>query len=482
MAIAAALTVSIYSIGPVSGGHLNPAVSLAIWLSPPRRRQYYEEREAIVDDTFSLTKLVFYVGAQLLGGLAAGGSFTTIFNRSAALNPGPTYGFWEVGVVETVFTAMLAFVVLNVACEKRNNSSQVYTSSKEKEKDANQFFALAIGFVIVAGAYSGGPVSGAVFNPAVALGIEATSEHGSSYTFAKYVLFQMLGGIVAALLYRITRPAVDLENEDEPDTYKLKTKMISQFIGTWMMTFTAGLAVNTSSASWKAAHTWPLATGACYMSMVYAMGDICHGYFNPAVTLAFTLSDRSYVRIAEGIMLTITQLLAGLSAGYVYAGLGAGCHVSTYHTFSIEPELGTEFKWVQNCVGEIVFTGVIAFVAMAVTSPSVYQSVQPHSKMITEMIAFEPRTMRTMWHTGLAVGLSSVVGGVAMDLLVKNGGMLNPALTLSAATVSATTNGSCWVCCLQYLLYEFVGGIAATVFFRFIYAKDFYDPFLDNSL
>ena len=53
-------------------------------------------------------------------------------------------------------------MVLNVACSK-------YHAGK------NQFYGLAIGFVIVAGAYSGGSVSMGCFNPAVAMLILAGS-------------------------------------------------------------------------------------------------------------------------------------------------------------------------------------------------------------------------------------------------------------------------------------------------------------------
>ena len=52
---------------------------------------------------------------------------------------------------------MLCFVVLNTAACKAN--------------EKNQYFGLAIGFVIVAGAYSAGGISMGCFNPAVAFGL-----------------------------------------------------------------------------------------------------------------------------------------------------------------------------------------------------------------------------------------------------------------------------------------------------------------------
>ena len=44
-----------------------------------------------------------------------------------------------------------------------------------KTNEGNQYYGLASGFVIVAGGYAGGDVSGGAFNPAVAFGIGAPS-------------------------------------------------------------------------------------------------------------------------------------------------------------------------------------------------------------------------------------------------------------------------------------------------------------------
>lgn len=76
--------------------------------------------------------------------------------------------------VEIVYTFMLCFVVLNTACTK----------------ESNQYFGLAIGFVIAAGGFAAGWISGGAFNPAVALALDCThlsSGFGWSlfYTFAE---------------------------------------------------------------------------------------------------------------------------------------------------------------------------------------------------------------------------------------------------------------------------------------------------------
>ena len=57
---------------------------------------------------------------------------------------------------------MLCFVVLRAAVSKMNPAD-------------NEYFGLAIGFVIVAGGYAAGWISGGAFNPAVAIGIDVAS-------------------------------------------------------------------------------------------------------------------------------------------------------------------------------------------------------------------------------------------------------------------------------------------------------------------
>merc|ERR1719288_66337 len=128
---------------------------------------------------------------QLAGGISAGLTYLSIFKTAFDLGPGKGHGWLGAGMVEMIYTAMLCFVVLNVAC-----------SSACKD---NQYYGLAIGFVIVAGGYAVGTVSGAAFNPAVAFGIDASSAHnGFGFSFV-YLAFQFVGAGLAAALFRVVR-------------------------------------------------------------------------------------------------------------------------------------------------------------------------------------------------------------------------------------------------------------------------------------
>merc|ERR1719515_327832 len=120
---------------------------------------------------------------------------------------------------------MLCLVVLNVACSGKN--------------EFNQYYGIAIGFVIIAAGHAAGPISGGCFNPAVAFGIDISSTGlGFGWCFA-YTAYEFTGGALAALLFRLTRP----EEWQAEAPYGLVRKCVSEFIGTFFLVLTVGLNV-----------------------------------------------------------------------------------------------------------------------------------------------------------------------------------------------------------------------------------------------
>merc|ERR1719422_1778701 len=69
----------------------------------------------------------------------------------------------------------------------------------------------------------------------------------------------------------------------EPSTFSM---VFSEFLGTFMLVFTVGLnlVMKSPATPWSAA--------AALMCMIYSLGDVSGGHFNPAVTLAITASGR----------------------------------------------------------------------------------------------------------------------------------------------------------------------------------------------
>lgn len=166
----------------MSGANFNPAVSFALGLR----------------GVMSWTTVLLYCLMQLLGSLAAGGIAVVIFGKgkhglSVIGHPAvdlERFNWGSACLVEFLYTFALVFVVLNVATTKAN--------------EGNQFFGLAIGFTVVAGACSGGPVSGGAFNPAVGFGLPLCA--GTPEFIPVYIVFPLLGAAAAVGMFRLTNP------------------------------------------------------------------------------------------------------------------------------------------------------------------------------------------------------------------------------------------------------------------------------------
>jgi aquaporin Z len=173
LAIGSVLMVMVFAGGHISGGHFNPAVSVAV----------------LIRGRLALSDWLGYVSVQLVAG-AVGGLL------ARALDGGGRVGAfgspWKILVAEFVFTFALAYVVLNVATAKAT--------------DGNSFFGLAIGFTLAAGAFAVGGISGGAFNPAVALGASVLGIFSWGHYWI-YVVASVLGGAAAASTFLFMLPA-----------------------------------------------------------------------------------------------------------------------------------------------------------------------------------------------------------------------------------------------------------------------------------
>merc|ERR1719316_368543 len=320
VSIACVLTVMIYALGKSSGANFNPAVSLALGLC----------------NKLGWMDVGIYMIIQIIAGICAGLSYGALFWDVFNLQPGAGFGWWEAGLAEVLYTFMLCFVVLNVATAAKNQG--------------NQFYGLAIGFVIIAGGYGAGVISGGAFNPAVAMSIEcATFKFGLNWGFI-YVGCELLGAAVASLLFRLVRPD---EFGSSPD-YGLGSKCISEFIGTFFLVLTVGLNVLANSA----APVWSIA--ASLMSMIYALGSCSGAHFNPAVTIAICMSGREKCKWIDGAAYIFVQICFGILAGYTYSGMHQGKSFSLMY--------GPDYGWVSAGLSEVIFTFILCFVVLSVAT------------------------------------------------------------------------------------------------------------------
>jgi aquaporin Z len=126
----------IYSLGDISGAHLNPAVSTAF----------------VVAKRFPVKKLPGYIASQLAGALLASLALKLLFPANVSLGATEPAGTeMQSFVLELILTFFLMLVIINVA-----------VGSKEQ----GMFAGLAIGSVVGLEAMFAGPICGASMNPA----------------------------------------------------------------------------------------------------------------------------------------------------------------------------------------------------------------------------------------------------------------------------------------------------------------------------
>jgi len=176
IAIGLGLAALVYMGGYISGAQYNPAVTLAVWLTKKM-------------DGMTAIK---YICTQLVAAIVASGVYFLIQGTKFIPQPGVGVGFPAALLIEILFTFLLASVVL-------------HTAATEKTK-GNDYYGLAIGITVLAGAFAGGSISGAAFNPAVGVGpllfdISRIAVYGPM--IALYTVGPLIGAGIAAAVYKL---------------------------------------------------------------------------------------------------------------------------------------------------------------------------------------------------------------------------------------------------------------------------------------
>lgn len=449
LAMACVLTVLIYSMGPISGGFFNPAVSLAFGMC----------------GKLPMMDVVSYSVAQLIGAYLGCLAVMEVFPTQQS--PLVSTSHLEVGLVEAAFTSMLSFVALNVLASIRNNPSQ----------DQNQFFALAIGFVFVAAGYAIGPISGCILNPALALALDAT--HGgvaALHASLFYAACELGGGALASTVFIACRPEeLQADEQQVRATYvpAARTQMMAEMVGTFAIVFTAGLnsLVRSESAVWS--------TAAALMCMVYSLWDVSGAHFNPAVSLAVALSGREAMgehrwklvgaywsaQLSAAVLAALAiahfhlqndRTLYRIASATDMAPTPVGTSAATFST--IQP-LGVH-GWAMVFVGEMVFTALLGFTVLtALTVTNVSPSLSSQN-----------------FFFALAIAASLMAGGVAIGSV--SGAKLSPAMVVAAWAEGTVLAGRDWNGprlghAAVYVSAQLLGGVVAALLF-FIMRPDEY--------
>jgi aquaporin NIP len=163
----------IYTIGDISGAHINPAVTIGFFAA---RR-------------FEAGSVMPYVASQCAGALAASVVLRFLFPQSATLGATiPAVSTMQSFVLEMILTALLMFVILSVS-----------TGAREKGITAG----IAVGAVIALEAMFAGPICGASMNPARSLAPALVSGHLSGLWI--YLVAPILGAALGVIGCRCVR-------------------------------------------------------------------------------------------------------------------------------------------------------------------------------------------------------------------------------------------------------------------------------------
>ena len=171
LAFGLALITALYSVAPVSGGHFNPVVTLAMFF----------------DGRIGLTDMVGYWASQVIGAFLASGAFAIILSRgdvaTTATGVSPAINEFEGFIAEAVFTTIFVFAIL------------VLSKSQAHSKFLGMGAALAAIHMI------GIPFTGASVNPARSFAPALIGDVWSG--FWVYVIGPAVGAVISWVLYKV---------------------------------------------------------------------------------------------------------------------------------------------------------------------------------------------------------------------------------------------------------------------------------------
>lgn len=170
-----AIAIMVTSLGHISGGHFNPAVTIGFW----------------VTRKFSTFDTLAYWIAQVAGAVAAAYLLRRLpFDAWSSVQlgtPDLANGVTRANgmVLEAVMTFFLVFVVFATAVDAQGAFSKIA--------------GFAIGLTLTMGVLLGGPFTGAALNPARAFGPALAANHWNNH--GVYWIGPLAGGVVAGWLY-----------------------------------------------------------------------------------------------------------------------------------------------------------------------------------------------------------------------------------------------------------------------------------------
>ena len=208
-------------------------------------------------------------------------------------------------------------------------------------------------------------------------------------------------------------------------------KLITEFIGTFFLILTIGMAVLGGAGNLA-----PVAIGLALMVMVYAGGHISGAHFNPAVTLGILI--RGKITVADAVPYMIVQFVAAAIAAFVVQYL-VGADKILANAAAANPNA------VKALVAELLGTFALIFVVLNVATAKATAGNN---------------------YFGMAIGLT--VTAMAYALGGISGGAFNPAVALAISIMKKSQRADNW----SYLVGAFGGAVLAAFLFKYCNPED----------
>jgi len=423
-----ALAAVTYAGRQYSNAHFNPAVTFGF----------------LVTRGISVGHAVLYMLSQVAGALFAG--LVASYNVSETFpQPSKDFGFGTHFAAEVFGVMTVVIVVCN--SHVTTDSSGYETSRFDCYKQS--FAGFVIGSTVTAWNVAVGPISGGLFNPAVAMVDVAYGNYGNAWM---YWSSSFVGALVGVFVFILTNPnqmsfdaplftgnvlnkAVEQTQQAITFSRYITGSMLQEFVGTLLFCTLISFCIGAKATSPLAAY----AIGSLLMALVYSGAHISGGHYNPAVSFAVFL--RGSIWLANERQVRVQRFWSFLSSVAAQCG-GAMVAASITLALAKDGELSYGFpKFADDAEFKTKF--LTEFLGAALLCMSVL-----HACTV-------PRKSGGNGYFGFAVGFSVAVSIVAFGDI--SGGCFNPAVALLQAFSASPSALEIWC----YWSAPFVAAIAA---------------------
>jgi aquaporin Z len=221
--------------------------------------------------------------------------------------------------------------------------------------------------------------------------------------------------------------------------HSILSKCISEATGTYFLVLTVGCNVMVMSTGGA------LSIGSMLMCMIYALGSVSGGHFNPAVSLSIYLSARSKFTGRDLFLYTVSQLIGAVIAGLCY-------EVIFQDAFVLKP-VGKYNVFMVMAV-EVIYSMALCYVVLNVATTS---------------------SQAGNHYFGLAIGFTVVSAAIAIGGISNC--CLNPAVAIGSLLAALLAKGSRALGAYSvYFFMPYLGGIFGALAFYLVRRKDEYEP------